>query len=39
MSPVTLNACTGVMLHAAAGYEDAIACANEQGLDLPMVRP
>jgi urocanate hydratase len=28
---------TGVMRHADAGYEDAIACAREQGLDLPMV--
>ncbi len=29
---------TGVMRHADAGYEEAIACAREQGLDLPMVR-
>jgi urocanate hydratase len=28
---------TGVMRHADAGYEDAIACAREHGLDLPMV--
>ncbi|HEX2802698.1 MAG TPA: urocanate hydratase [Sphingomicrobium sp.] len=28
---------TGVMRHADAGYEDAIACAREMGLDLPMV--
>jgi urocanate hydratase len=28
---------TGVMRHADAGYEDAIACAAEQGLNLPMV--
>ena len=28
---------TGVMRHADAGYDDAIACAREQGLDLPMV--
>ena len=28
---------TGVMRHADAGYEDAVACASEQGLDLPMV--
>ena len=28
---------TGVMRHADAGYEDAIACATEQGLNLPMV--
>jgi urocanate hydratase len=29
---------TGVMRHADAGYEDAIACAKQQGLDLPMLR-
>ena len=28
---------TGVMRHADAGYEEAVACAREQGLDLPMV--
>jgi urocanate hydratase len=28
---------TGVMRHADAGYEDAIACAKQQGLNLPMV--
>ena len=28
---------TGVMRHADAGYEDAIACARQNGLDLPMV--
>ncbi|MGZ8261305.1 MAG: urocanate hydratase, partial [Caldimonas sp.] len=28
---------TGVMRHADAGYDDAIACAREQGLKLPMV--
>ena len=28
---------TGVMRHADAGYEDAVACAREQGLSLPMV--
>ncbi|HUP09530.1 MAG TPA: urocanate hydratase [Caldimonas sp.] len=28
---------TGVMRHADAGYDDAIACAREQKLDLPMV--
>jgi urocanate hydratase len=28
---------TGVMRHADAGYEEAIACAKEQGLDLPMI--
>ncbi|MGA9827377.1 MAG: urocanate hydratase, partial [Rhodanobacteraceae bacterium] len=28
---------TGVMRHADAGYEDAMACAKEKGLELPMV--
>jgi urocanate hydratase len=28
---------TGVMRHADAGYEIAVACANEQGLKLPML--
>jgi urocanate hydratase len=28
---------TGVMRHSDAGYEEAIDCAREQGLDLPMV--
>lgn len=28
---------TGVMRHADAGYEDAVACAREQGLNLPML--
>jgi urocanate hydratase len=28
---------TGVMRHADAGYESAIDCAREQGLDLPMI--
>jgi len=28
---------TGVMRHADAGYEEAIECAKEQGLDLPMI--
>ena len=30
---------TGVMRHADAGYADAVACAQEQGLNLPMLRP
>jgi urocanate hydratase len=30
---------TGVMRHADAGYESAIACAQEQGLNLPMISP
>jgi urocanate hydratase len=29
---------TGVMRHADAGYDEAITCARDQGLDLPMVR-
>jgi urocanate hydratase len=28
---------TGVMRHADAGYDIAIECATEQGLNLPMV--
>jgi urocanate hydratase len=28
---------SGVMRHADAGYESAIACAQEQGLRLPMI--
>jgi urocanate hydratase len=28
---------SGVMRHADAGYEDAIACARDHGLDLPMI--
>jgi urocanate hydratase len=28
---------TGVMRHADAGYQEAVDCAREQGLDLPMV--
>ncbi|HTV49622.1 MAG TPA: urocanate hydratase [Steroidobacteraceae bacterium] len=30
---------TGVMRHADAGYESAVACAAEHGLDLPMLEP
>jgi urocanate hydratase len=30
---------TGVMRHADAGYETALDCAREQGLDLPMANP
>jgi urocanate hydratase len=29
---------TGVMRHADAGYDIAIACAKEQGMDLPMLK-
>ena len=28
---------TGVMRHADAGYEDALECAREQGLNLPAI--
>ena len=28
---------TGVMRHADAGYQEAIDCAREQGLNLPMI--
>jgi urocanate hydratase len=30
---------TGVMRHADAGYRIALACAREEGLDLPMLAP
>ena len=30
---------TGVMRHADAGYEIAVECAKEEGLDLPMLAP
>ncbi|MCW5635324.1 MAG: urocanate hydratase [Rubrivivax sp.] len=30
---------TGVMRHVDAGYEDAVQCAREQGLNLPMMLP
>ena len=33
--PVWNDPATGVMRHADAGYEDAIACAEEFGLNLP----
>ncbi len=34
---LTNDPATGVMRHADAGYADAIACAREKGLDLPML--
>jgi urocanate hydratase len=34
---LTNDPASGVMRHADAGYEDAIRCAAEQGLNLPMV--
>ena len=35
---LTADPGTGVMRHADAGYEDAIAIAKERGVDLPMVQ-
>jgi len=35
---LTNDPATGVMRHADAGYDIAVACAKEQGLDLPMLR-
>jgi urocanate hydratase len=34
---LTNDPASGVMRHADAGYEDAIRCATEQGLVLPMI--
>jgi urocanate hydratase len=34
---LTTDPGTGVMRHADAGYEDAIAIAKERGVDLPMI--
>ena len=34
---LTNDPASGVVRHADAGYEDAIACAAEHGLDLPMI--
>ena len=34
---LTNDPATGVMRHVDAGYDEAIACAREQGLDLPML--
>ena len=36
-SGLWIDPASGVMRHADAGYEDAIQCATEQGLVLPMV--
>ena len=33
----TCDPATGVMRHADAGYDEAVDCAREQGLDLPMI--
>ena len=35
---LTNDPATGVMRHADAGYESAIECAEEKGLNLPMVK-
>jgi urocanate hydratase len=35
---LTNDPASGVMRHADAGYEEAIACAREHGLNLPMLR-
>jgi urocanate hydratase len=38
LARVLVNDCgSGVMRHADAGYEEAIACAREHGLNLPCV--
>jgi urocanate hydratase len=34
---LTNDPASGVMRHADAGYEEAIACAREHGLNLPML--
>jgi len=34
---LTNDPASGVMRHADAGYEEAIRCAHEAGLDLPML--
>jgi urocanate hydratase len=34
---LTTDPGTGVMRHADAGYDDALAAAREQGVNLPMV--
>jgi urocanate hydratase len=35
---LTNDPASGVMRHADAGYQDAIACAGEHKLNLPMLR-
>jgi urocanate hydratase len=34
---LTNDPASGVMRHADAGYEEAIECAREKGLNLPMI--
>jgi urocanate hydratase len=36
---LTTDPGTGVMRHADAGYEEALAAAREHGLDLPSIPP
>ena len=36
---LTNDPASGVMRHADAGYQDAVTCAAEHGLDLPMIDP
>ena len=39
LARVLVNDCgSGVMRHADAGYETAVACAQRNGLKLPMIR-
>ena len=39
LARVLINDCgSGVMRHADAGYETAIACAKKHGLKLPMIQ-
>ena len=37
MKVLTNDPSTGVMRHADAGYQEAIDCANEQDMNLPML--
>ena len=37
MNVLTNDPGTGVMRHADAGYQEAIDCANEQDMNLPML--
>lgn len=34
---LTIDPATGIMRHADAGYEEAIACARECGVKIPML--
>ena len=37
MWPTSIDPASGVMRHADAGYETAVACAKRNGLNLPMI--